>query len=69
MRAGPLALLALFAADMLAAEPYRPKLPMEIPVLVIKYFPVKPINLDEQVKHYQEYWKKVEKDQKVPKPK
>jgi hypothetical protein len=42
---------------------------MEIPVLVIKYFPVKPINLDEQVKHYQEYWKKVEKDQKVPKPK
>jgi hypothetical protein len=49
MRAGLLALPALFAADMLAAEPYRPKLPMEIPVLVIKYFPVKGDRIDQAV--------------------
>ena len=29
------------AAGLEAAQPYRPKLPIEIPVLVVKYFPVK----------------------------
>lgn len=40
------ACLALLAGDLRAAEPYRPKLPMEIPVVVVKYFPVKGDRID-----------------------
>jgi len=29
----------------------------------------KPIKLDEQIKHYQDYWKKAEQEQKMPRPK
>ena len=29
----------------------------------------RPIKLDEQVKHYQDYWKKIEEERKVPKSK
>ena len=31
----------LVAGSLQAGQPYRPKLPMEIPVVVVKYFPVK----------------------------
>jgi len=40
---------AVAAAACSAAEPYGPKLPMQIPVLVIKYFPVKGDRIDQQV--------------------
>ncbi|HET6428818.1 MAG TPA: hypothetical protein VFJ30_10435 [Phycisphaerae bacterium] len=33
--------LVLLAGSLHAARPWRPKLPMEIPVIVVKYFPVK----------------------------
>jgi len=47
--AGVLALLAVFVAALAAAEPYQPKLPMEIKVLVVKYFPVKGDRIDQTV--------------------
>ncbi len=38
--------LALLAGSLHAAQPHRPKPPMEIPVVVVKYFPVKGDRID-----------------------
>lgn len=38
--------LALLAGSLHAAQPHPPKLPMEIPVVVVKYFPVKGDRID-----------------------
>jgi hypothetical protein len=49
MRAGLLTFLIFFVTDLPAAQPYQPKLPMEIKVLVVKYFPVKGDRIDQSV--------------------
>ena len=46
---GLTALLAAPIHDLRAAEPYPPKLPMEIKVLVVQYFPVKGDRIDQTV--------------------
>jgi hypothetical protein len=46
---GLTALLAVPIHDLRAADPYDPKLPMEIKVLVVKYFPVKGNRIDQAV--------------------
>ena len=45
----PIACLALLAGWTRAAEPYRPKLPMDVPVVVVKYFPVRGELIDRAV--------------------
>jgi len=42
-------LLALFVPGLSAADAYQPNLPMEVRVLVIKYFPVKGDRIDQTV--------------------
>lgn len=49
MAAGAMALLCLAVPILRAADPYRPKLPLEIKVLVVKYFPVKGDRIDRAV--------------------
>jgi hypothetical protein len=46
---GLTALLAAPNHDLRAADAYRPKLPMEIKVLVVKYFPVKGDRIDKAI--------------------
>jgi hypothetical protein len=43
------ALLILFIPGLAAADPYQPKPPMEIRVLVVEYFPVKGDRIDQTV--------------------
>lgn len=43
------AALAVLPADLGAAEPYKAKVPMEVPVVVVKYFPVKGDLIDRAV--------------------
>jgi hypothetical protein len=42
-------LLAYVTGQVAAADPYQPRLPMEIKVLVVKYFPVKGDRIDQTV--------------------
>ena len=55
-------LTALFAApgpDLRAADLYKPKLPMEIKVLVVKYFPVKVLAAKAQIpSHMTASWRR-----------